>query len=300
MKRLHAVTALLAGLAWTTPALADEATAETVTQLANVVRWGGVVTSLFVVAAAWIVTKFLGSTVEGLSRRFATSRMTLHKIETILQFSIYVGTIVLVTMLSLRLDDRVLAVVGGTIAVALGFAVKDLVASFVAGVTIMLDRPFGVGDRVEFGGQYGDITAIGLRSVRMRTLDDNTVTIPNNRFLSEVTSCANYGSLDMQVGMTFLVGLDQDVERARGIVLEAALTSRYVFLPKPVTVLVKQVLEQSAPAVRLHLKAYVMDTKYEKVFETDVNLRVLASLREAGIGPPAILHREPYGGVPAE
>ena len=295
MRRRSVLPSFLIAALAPASALADEATAETVQQLGNLVRWGGVLTSLFVIAAAWVALKFLSNTVERLSRRFATSRMTLHKIETVLQFFLYTGTVVIVAMLSLRLDDRVLAVVGGTVAVALGFATKDLVASFIAGISIMLDRPFGVGDRVEFDGQYGDITAIGLRSVRMRTLDDNTVTIPNNRFLSEVTSCANYGSLDMQVGMNFLVGLDQDIERAREIVLEAALTSRYVFLPKPVGVLVTQVLEQSAPAVRLRLKAYVMDTKYEKLFETDVNLRVLTSFQEAGIAPPAILHRQPPG-----
>lgn len=46
-----------------------------------------------------------------------------------------------------------LAILGGTAAVAMGFAMKDLVASVVAGVMIMVDRPFQVGDRVSFGGQ---------------------------------------------------------------------------------------------------------------------------------------------------
>ena len=46
---------------------------------------------------------------------------------------------------------------------------------------------------------YGDVIAIGLRSVKLQTLDDSTVTIPNNMFLSEVTSCGNYGVVDMQI-----------------------------------------------------------------------------------------------------
>ena len=194
-------------------------------------------------------------------------------------------------MLSLRLDDRVLALMGGTVAVSVGFAVKDLVASFIAGVMVMIDRPFQVGDRVTFGGFYGDITAIGLRSVRLQTPNDDTVTIPNNQFLSEITSSGNYGALDMMIVMEFLVGLDQDVERAREVILEAGLTSRYVHLPKPVNVSVKQVLEGNYPAVRLTLKAYVLDTRYEKAFETDVNLRVLSMFREHEIHPPAVLHR---------
>ncbi|MCA9582994.1 MAG: mechanosensitive ion channel, partial [Myxococcales bacterium] len=161
----------------------------------------------------------------------------------------------------------------------------------VSGIVIMLDRPFQVGDRVSFGGEYGDIQAIGLRSVRLRTLDDNTVTIPNNKFLNDMTSCGNYGDLDMQVVMDFYVGLDQDIDVARQMVTEAALTSRYVHLPKPVVVLVNQVIHENYVAVRLRLKAYVLDTQYEKAFETDVNIRAMRALGERGIKPPAILHR---------
>lgn len=272
-------------------ALAQEADVETITQLTRLIRWGGVLTSLGLIVAVWILLKFLDAFVEGLSRRFADRRMTFHKIATFLQFFLYVGTGIATLMLSFRLDNRVLAVVGGTVAVSVGFAVKDLVASFVAGITIMLDRPFQVGDRVSFGGQYGDIRAIGLRSVRMQTLDDNIVTIPNNKFLSDITSCGNYGALDMQVVMDFLIGVDQDVEQAQRIVHEAALSSLYVFLPKPIRVNVANVIEANYVAVRLRLRAYVLDTQYENAFVTDVNLRVLPAFRAAGIQPPAVLHR---------
>lgn len=134
-------------------------------------------------------------------------------------------------MLSFRVDDRVLALIGGTIAVSVGFALKDLTASFIAGLTVMIDRPFQVGDRVTFEGHYGDIIAIGLRSVRMQTLNDDIITIPNNKFLNEVTVSGNYGGLDMQVVIPFYIGMDQDINKARDIIQEAASSSRYIHLP---------------------------------------------------------------------
>lgn len=264
---------------------------EGVTQFARMIRWSGVFTSCFVIFGAWIVLRVMRNFVEQLSGQFATRRLLLQKLATISQFLIYVGTGLTVVMLSFRIDERVLAVIGGTVAVSVGFAIKDLVASFIAGIMIMLDRPFQVGDRISFGGEYGDITAIGLRSVRLQTLDDNTVTIPNNKFLSEITSNGNYGALDMQVTMVFDIGMDQDVTRAREIVTEAAVSSRFVHLPKPVVVHVEQVIHQSYVAVRLKLKAYVLDTQYEKSFQTDVNLRVLEAFRSKGILPPAMLVR---------
>lgn len=270
---------------------------ETVRQVARVIRWGGVFTSLFVMVGAWVLLRILRNSVERLGTQFAAHRLTFQKFGTILQFLLYFGTGGVVLALSLRLDDKVLAVIGGTAAVSFGFAVKDLVASFIAGIMIMIDRPFQVGDRVAFGGEYGDIVAIGLRSVRMRTLSDNIVTIPNSKFLSDITSSGNYGELDMQVVVEFHVGLDQDVASARDVIHEAALTSRYVHLPKPVVVLVQQAFKENLLALRLVLKAYVLDTQHEKAFETDVTLRVLRAFRERGIQPPAVLHRtlEPAG-----
>lgn len=274
--------------AWSQPSVAPD---ETVTQFSEFIRWGGVLTSMAVLFGAWLLLRFMRETIDRIGAQFAGRRLLLQKVATLIQFAVYAVTSVVVVTLSVRLDDRVLAVIGGTLAVAIGFAIKDLVASFIAGIMIMIDRPFQVGDRVSFGGEYGDITAIGLRSVRLQTLDDNTVTIPNNKFLNDMTSCGNYGALDMQVVMDFHVGLDQDIDAAREIVTEAALTSRYVFLPKPVVVLVNQLLKDNYVSVRLRLKAYVLDTKYEKAFETDVNLRVMRAFRGAGIEPPAIMHR---------
>ena len=264
---------------------------EVVTALSRAIRWGGVATSIFVIFGVWIALRFLDNFIENLGDQFTTRRMLFQRVGTIVQFFVYIATIGAVVALSIRFDNKVLALIGGTAAVAVGFAIRDLVASFIAGIMIMIDQPFQVGDRVTFGGEYGDITAIGLRSVRLQTLDDSTVTIPNKKFLTDITSCGNYGAIDMQIVMDFYIGPDQDVLTARNIVTEAGLTSRYVHLPKPVVVLVNQVIQESYVAVRLRLKAYVLDTQYEKLFETDVNLRVMRAFEEHRVGPPAILHR---------
>lgn len=264
---------------------------DAVTTLATMVRWTGLAASLVVVAAAWLLLRFVSRLIDQLGNVFVEYRLTLQKFGAFIRFGVYFGSIVLVVLLSLEISRDVLAILGGTAAVAIGFAMKDLVSSLVSGVMIMFDRPFQVGDRVTFGGQYGDILSIGLRSVKLRTLDDSMVTIPNNMFLNEVTSCGNYGVLNMQIMVDFLIGIDQDAERAQEIVREAAVTSRYVYLPNPLAVLVTQVEMGSCVALRIRLKAYVLDTQYEKAFETDVTLRVLEAFREADIRPPAILHR---------
>ena len=54
---------------------------------------------------------------------------------------------------------------------------------------------------------------------------------------------------------------------------------------------VSQVNSGNSPALRLELKAYVLDTQFEKDYLTDVTLRVMEAFEQEGIGPPAILHR---------
>jgi small-conductance mechanosensitive channel len=293
--RLLSSVFLLTALNTSTPIWSQEAATseiQTVSQLAQLIRWQGVLLSLGVIVGAWLLLRFVDNVVHSLSLTFADRRLFFQKVATFLRFGIYVGALILCTMLSFHISNEVLAILGGTAAVAMGFAMKDLVASVVAGVMIMMDRPFQVGDRVSFGGQYGDITVIGIRSVRMVTLDDNVVTIPNNKFLTDITSCGNYGALDMQVVMDFHIGVDQDVHAASKIVKEAGVSSRFIYLPKPVVVLVSQEIIENYVALRVRLKAYVLDTRYEKAFVTDVTLRVLEAFRDQGIQPPAILHRQ--------
>nr|WP_239424411.1 mechanosensitive ion channel domain-containing protein [Vibrio galatheae] len=270
--------------------LASESTTgvDNIAQIASLVRWSGVLFSLVIIAATWLLLKFMNSLVESVGGQFAQYRLPLQKLQSFMQFFIYMGAGILVFMLSFRINDQILALIGGTLAVSIGFALKDLAASFIAGMTVMVDRPFQVGDRVTFEGNYGDIITIGLRSVRMRTLNDDIITIPNNKFLNEVTVSGNYGALDMQVVIPFFIGMDEDITLARDLIQEAASSSRYIHLPKPVTVLVKQTITDNYLAIQLTCKAYVVDTTYEKLFETDITLRVMKEFRKHSIKPPQI------------
>ena len=290
MKKLFVL--LLVGLATTVsfPTYATEelANVENISKIASLVRWSGVFFSMIVIAAMWLLLKFINSMVTSFGSQFVQYRMLLQKLQSFMQFFIYVSTGLIVFMMSFRINDQILALIGGTLAVSVGFALKDLAASFIAGITVMIDRPFQVGDRVTFEGNYGDIITIGLRSVRMRTLNDDIITIPNNKFLNEVTTSGNYGALDMQVVIPFYVSMDEDITLARDLIQEAASSSRYIHLPKPVTVLVKQTITDNYLAIQLTCKAYVVDTAYEKLFETDITLRVMKEFKKHNINPPKI------------
>jgi small-conductance mechanosensitive channel len=182
--------------------------------------------------------------------------------------------------------------VSGTLAVALGLSLKDLIASVVAGIILLFDRPFQVGDRVTFDGTYGEITSIGLRAVRLVTLDDSVVTIPNSKFITDLVSSGNYGALDMMIEINFHVDLASDISLARKLLHEAAITSRFVFLKKPVSIVLTEVNFSERPAMQIRVKCYVIDVRFEKALQSDILLRGNEALKAACISRPKSIFQE--------
>lgn len=292
MRRMRSSRWVMVGLpALLAPAAARADEPVDLAKLTGIVRWSGVLVSILVILGAMVVLRVVGDASDRLSARFANRRPTIQKVESIVRFAVYVVAIGTGLALSFKLDATTLAVVGGSLAVAIGLSLQNLVSSFIAGITIMFDRPFQVGDRVAFAGEYGDIIKIGLRSTRMNTLDHKIITIPNNKVLTEVPASGNWGALEMQTAFDVYIGVDQDAELAAELLREVCLTSPYIFLDRPVPVFVRQVILQDYVAMHLKCRPYVFDCKYEKPFETDVHLRVARAFRERGIQPPAVLHR---------
>lgn len=221
-----------------------------------------------------------------LQSKYPSRRVLILQIATVINFFLYIIGISLLVYAVLRPPKEILLAMAGSAAVAIGISLKDIVASVVAGIILLFDRPFQVGDRVAFNGSYGEIMGIGLRTVKLNTLDDNLVTIPNARFLTDMVASGNAGALDMMVVMDFHISPEAEIDLARKIVQEIVATSRYAFLKKPVKVLTSEVVTAERLAVRVRAKAYVIDCRFEKDFESDVVNRVLKVFQDKQIKRP--------------
>jgi small-conductance mechanosensitive channel len=240
------------------------------------------------IVGAAVAVRILHRLAGGLADRLVVHRLAIKQGATLAGFGIYaVGAVAGVGSV-FELSAQALFALSGTLAVAAGFLLKDVAESIVAGLSILISRPFSVGDRISFGGYYGEVKDIGLRTVRLVTLDDNLVTIPSSKFLSDSVASANAGALDCMVVMPFHVSAKSDYERAREIVRDAVMSSRFCYLGKPVSVLLStKLVEQIGVVVEIVAKAYVFDARHEKSFASDVTDRVLRALREAEIELPS-------------
>lgn len=102
-----------------------------------------------------------------------------------------------------------------------GFALKDIAENFVAGVLLLLQQPFDIGDAVEAGGYAGTVINIEIRTTTIRTWDGLLVLIPNaNVYGNPIT---NYSKISQRrISLDVGVGYDTNLGRAGDLMLEVA------------------------------------------------------------------------------
>lgn len=241
--------------------------------------------SLLVITVALVLAKSCKIFSVRMTKAFPDYRLRIEQTMTVINFVMIVGSIALAVFLLFRSKEAALAI-GGSIGLAFAIGAKDVAASLLSGFIVMFDRSFRVGDRVKFADIYGDVLSIGVRSTRIRTLDDSIVTVPNSQFMNSPVTSANAGALDMQVEVVLYVSPDSDLSVVEKLVREAAVASRCVFLEKPIQVLFKDSIEGNVFFTRVLLKAYVLEVIYEKRFESEVTERCHLAFAEAGIQHP--------------
>lgn len=200
---------------------------------------------------------------------------------------VLVITVSYLVHLFLNLSGQNLLALTGTIALTLGFAFKDYTTAIIAGVVALFEAPYRVGDRVKIGESYGEVTDFGLRGIRIKTPDDNLITIPHSKILTEAISNSNSGQLEAQVITDFYCAHEVDLEVVINILYQAAYSSKYTQLKLPIAVIISEELW----GTHFKLKSYPMDARDEFIYKTDLTRRSKQALQEKGIKYPSSLAR---------
>ena len=173
--------------------------------------------------------------------------------------------------------------ISASLGIAVGFASQDILKNIFGGIVIIFDRPFQVGDKIEVGSYYGEVVSIGLRSTKIVTPDDSLVSVPNSDIVNNSVSNSNAGEANCQVVAEIYLPLDCNIPKCREIALEAAKTSRYIYLKKPVVALFFNEIKERKPYLKMRLKAYVADIRDEFAFKSDMTELVIAEFVKEGI-----------------
>jgi len=152
----------------------------------------------------------------------------------------------------------------GVAGIAIGFAAKDTLSNLIAGVLLIIDRPFEVGDRIEVwsapanSATWGDVLDIGLRATKIRTTDNIVIVIPNNEIMKR--DIINYTTITEEIRVRIPVGIayDADVQKAKEAIVSICLDLEWVLKDPAPKVVVKSFGDS---AVNLEARVWIRDPR---------------------------------------
>ena len=162
-----------------------------------------------------------GAVREGLRRREFDETLVGLAVSTTVVVVAVVSVALAATVAGFGVVLAAFATLAGALALAVGFAAQDLIANFVAGVFIIQDEPFEVGDWIEWSGNEGVVREIQLRVTKLDTFDNQLVTVPNSD-LAGAAVVNNVANDRRRVSVGFGIGYGDDIEGAREAILEEA------------------------------------------------------------------------------
>ena len=226
--------------------------------------------SFVLIVLAYFIINFLVFVIDRLSERSTSNRITFKSIAPFIRIIGWSMTFFIIVYGVFRPPFETFIAIAASVGIAVGFAAQDILKNIFGGIMIIFDRPFQLGDKIQVGEHYGEVKEIGLRSCRILTKDDSLIAVPNAEIVNTSVSNANSGEPNCQVVAEIYLPIDVDTNAARQIAIEAAQVSRYIYLNKPITVLFINEIKERRSYLKMRLKAYVSDIRYEFDFQSDM------------------------------
>jgi MscS family membrane protein len=180
----------------------------------------------------------------------AGQQTILHAVQSILRVVIFiVGVVLIADVFGFNIGAILTGLgIGG---LAFAFAAKDTISNIFGAITLLLDRPFSIGDWIKVGGAEGEVIGIGMRNTLLRTSADTVLTLPNGNLVNK--DIENFGkrrwrryqpllSLDLATGPEVLEKFCRGVE---GIIFNHPKTTKESSSYAKVSAIAKDSLEVS-------------------------------------------------------
>ncbi|MFT5681863.1 MAG: small-conductance mechanosensitive channel [Myxococcota bacterium] len=179
-------------------------------------RW---LRAALLVLLGFLLARLAGSVTERMVHRFSQPERAILSRRVV---SLVVLVLCLLSaMQQVGFDLSILLGAAGMFTVAIGFASQTSSSNIISGLFLIAERPFSVGDAIQLGAQSGEVLAIDLLSVKLRTFDNRYVRIPNETVMkSEVTNLTRFTIRRLSVPL--IVPHRTDLDAVRQVLLAVA------------------------------------------------------------------------------
>ena len=192
-------------------------------------------------------------------------------------------------LLAWNIDVTAWLASAGIIGIAVGFAAQQSLANLLAGVSILTDGPYKIGDFLALENDMrGRVTQIGYRSTRILTRDDVEVIIPNSKIANAVIVNESGGPYERsRVRVPVSVAYGTEVEEARAILLDVARTaSKEIVLDHPENAPIVRFVKLGETGLELELRVWIFLPEARGRVVDALNTAIYNRLRAARIEIP--------------
>ena len=184
------------------------------------------------IGAGWVISRWLGTTTHRALMRARLEETVVTFLASVTRYAFFITMVVLaLSVLGIGLASAV--AVFGAIGLAVAFALRGTLSHVAAGVMLIVNRPFKVGDWIEMDGLQGVVKRITLFNTEINTLTNQRVFIPNTKIWENTFLNHTYNETRM-VETLVGVGMHEDGKRVREVLLAAALSHPQVLKnPEP-------------------------------------------------------------------
>lgn len=194
-----------------------------------------------------------------------------------------VGLLVALAIVAPSVKPGDLVALLGVSSVAIGFAFKDILQNFLAGILILLRQPFQIGDQLIFNGLEGTVEDIETRATILKTYDGRRIVVPNGEiYTNSVTVNTAYDRRRSQYDIG--IGYGDDIEEAMQIMVEVMNRTEGVLQEPAPEVLV---VDLAGSSVNLRARWWTNPTQSDVVHvSSKVILGIKKALDDASVDMP--------------
>lgn len=232
----------------------------------------------------WLLSRMSRFIQYQLVRRLKVSHQFASVIRRWSMIGLSLALIVLLLNLA-RIPLSVFAVLGGTLAIGVGFGAQNIIKNFISGLIMLFERKIRVGDVVELGGVIGYVTAVDLRATTVHAFNGVEALIPNANFIESQVVNWTYSSRQIRRELIVDIAYGTDVRLAESLFLAAAAEHACV-LKDPAPEVFFDGFGDSALKVALVYWVEFDGAKGPRRVDSDLRHDIYARLAAAGIAIP--------------
>ena len=253
-----------------------------------------VVGGAWIVALAFPISEFIANVLRFAEEKIVPRTQTilddtaLPLLNKLVRFLVVAGAVVLALD---RLGINITPLIAGAsvAGLAIGLAAKDTLSNLIAGVILILDRPFKVGDRIEVWGApretatWGDVIEIGLRATQIRNTDNLIFIIPNNELMRRDIINYTASGDHIRVRISVNIAYDADAEGSKAAILKVVEEIDGILTSPAPQVIIRRFGESG---VTLQLRVWIEDARMRRAIMDSITDQIKAEFDRQGIEIP--------------